>query len=187
MATTSNRTARDIALDGLTLGQQLKLRELADLHNIPDDDSLYWMSVMLKPDAQIQQQLDQGFDLIAGNMEHFTRRLIALEQLCQSKTEAAATVPVRRSWLSVLLLSVMGTVLGTTGFIWGHQSRPVSPVPVAASQTETTATAPGSLSAEQSGTGLNLDPQIMKANQDRLKLCLADGNSKCTFLIRPES
>ena len=187
MATTSNRTARDIALDGLTLGQQLKLRELADLHNIPDDDSLYWMSVMLKPDAQIQQQLDQGFDLIAGNMEHFTRRLIALEQLCQSKTEAAATVPARRSWLSVLLLSVMGAVLGTSGFIWGYQSRPLAPVPVEARQAETAVTTPGSLSVEQSGMGLNLDSQLTKANQDRLKLCLADGNSKCTFLVRPES
>ena len=187
MTTTSRRTARDIALEGLTPSQQLKLRELADLHNIPDDDSLYWMSIMLKPDAQIQQQLDQGFDLIAGNMEHFTNRLISLEQLCQRKTEGTATVPTPHPWLLALLLSAMGAVLGTTGFIWGYQSRPLAPVPVAAGQIETVATDPSSMSAEQSGTGLNLDPQLMKANQDRLKLCLADGNSKCTFLVRPES
>ena len=95
----NHRTARDIALQGLTAQQRANLLELAALYGIPNEDSIYGMGVMLRPDEQSQKQLDEGFNLIAENMEHFTKRLIALEAVCQSQAEAAAVVPSRRFWL----------------------------------------------------------------------------------------
>ena len=123
----NHRTARDIALQGLTAQQRANLLELAALYGIPNEDSIYWMGVMLRPDEQSQKQLDEGFNLIAENMEHFTKRLIALEAVCQSQAEAAAVVPSRRFWLLGLLFLAMGTVLDVTGLVWSYQSRPVVP------------------------------------------------------------
>jgi hypothetical protein len=122
----NHRTARDIALQGLTAQQRANLLELAALYGIPNEDSIYWMGVMLRPDEQSQKQLDEGFNLIAGNMEHFTKRLIALEAVCRSQAEAAV-VPSRRFWLLGLLFLAMGTMLDVTGLVWSYQSRAVVP------------------------------------------------------------
>jgi hypothetical protein len=179
------RTARDIALQGLTAQQRANLLELAALYGIPNEDSIYWMGVMLRPDEQSQKQLDEGFTLIAGNMEHFTKRLIALEAVCQSQAEAAAVIPSRRFWLLGLLFLAMGTMLDVTGLVWSNQSRPVAPAPTVG-QLESMKRAGDAPVADQR-MGLELSPQLMQANRARLKRCQADGNSKCTFLIRLES
>jgi hypothetical protein len=183
----NHRTARDIALQGLTAQQRANLLELAALYGIPNEDSIYWMGVMLRPDEQSQKQLDEGFNLIAGNMEHFTKRLIALEAVCQSQAKAAAVIPSRRFWLLGLLFLAMGTMLDVTGLVWSYQSRPVAPASAATGQVELVERSGAAPVADQRSMGLELSPQLMQANRARLKLCQADGNSKCTFLVRPES
>jgi hypothetical protein len=179
----NHRTARDIALQGLTAQQRANLLELAALYGIPNEDSIYWMGVMLRPDEQSQKQLDEGFTLIAGNMEHFTKRLIALEAVCQSQAKAAV-VPSRRFWLLGLLFLAMGTMLDVTGLVWSYQSRAVAPA--STGQLESIERSGAAPVADQRSMGLELSPQLMQANRARLKRCQADRNSKCTFLIEPE-
>jgi hypothetical protein len=180
----------------------------AEMHNIPPDDSLYWLAVMLKPELspeqvqtllqaqtnQMAQQLatgvEQGFDLMAEAMEHFSRRLEQLEdRIAQSKPHCglvegraeraeAKAARLNLKWLPTLVMSLMGTAIGIGTFIWGYQaSRPaIAP---------STLQSPTDIQAQPQF--LSLDPSLNDANQDRLKRCLADGNTKCTLLIRPPS
>ena len=79
----------------------------------------------------------------------------------------------------------MGTMLDVTGLVWSYQSRPVVPIPIVG-QLESMERSGAAPVADHKDMGLELSPQLMQANRDRLKHCQADGNSKCTFLIEPD-
>jgi hypothetical protein len=196
--TTSERSARDIALETLTPELRLRMVEWAELHNIPADDSIYWMAVMLKPDAQLQQQLDQGFVLIADAMDNFNSRLFELEESLQVKLEArlklmedfmttqildklnameeSARSTAEKSvssrpnptqpWLYGLALSILGTAVGISSFVWGYQQAVgIHPMPTSPSHMES--------------KSFNLSPRLALPNQDKQNRCFEKDDWHC--------
>lgn len=207
--TTSNRTARDIALEGLSIQQRAKLLEWADLHNIPNDDSIYWMAVMLRPepesDAQQQRQqqiltrldaVEEGLSLIASTLEASAN---SRRQQRQESREGRYQLAGIRFWVQTLLPTGIGVMLGAGCLVWaqgGAGSQKIAEStgnPLAVEQpiadptravTPSTATQPGPAQTAPAESVL-LD-QLAEANRDRLKHCQAGGNTKCTLLIKPE-
>lgn len=226
--TATARTARDIALEGLSDQQRAKLLELADLHNIPNDDSIYWIGAILRPDHEAtSQQLDEALDAIADGLEVIGQHLLKLDakvtatvtalptaettsddtvtatpaDAAASTTTSSSTTSARfPAWAPALAASLVGAVIGTAGFVWGYQSRSVPPAaPAAATESSTPVSAPSSQepdlatssaapnATDNASTGIEVTPQLRRANEDRLQRCLADGNTKCTILLQPES